>query len=130
MTTVEDKPASVLGLKYCAHQTCPNRVVSGYCPTHSRQKEQQRGSQRERGYTSAWEIRAKLFKQQYPLCGMRPNGQAPVMSQCHEQGLVTPAAVTDHVIPHRGNQELFWDELGNWQSLCFRCHSAKTANGL
>lgn len=123
--------ASALGLKYCAgSQTCPNRVVSGFCHEHSRQKEQRRGSQRERGYTRAWEIRAKLFKQQYPLCGMRPNGQAPVMSCCHEQGLHTLAYQVDHVVPHRGNQELFWDELGNWQSLCASCGSAKTAEGL
>jgi 5-methylcytosine-specific restriction protein A len=36
------------------------------------------------------------------------------------------AAETDHIIPHRGNYELFWDP-NNWQGLCRSCHSRKTA---
>ena len=32
----------------------------------------------------------------------------------------------DHVVPHKGNMRLFWDE-GNWQALCASCHSVKTA---
>lgn len=32
----------------------------------------------------------------------------------------------DHVIPHRGDMELFWDE-SNWQTLCKSHHSIKTA---
>lgn len=35
------------------------------------------------------------------------------------------ATVVDHIIPHRGNEELFWDE-DNWQGLCKRCHDRKT----
>lgn len=35
------------------------------------------------------------------------------------------ATVTDHIIPHRGNEDLFWDE-SNWQSLCKSCHDKKT----
>jgi 5-methylcytosine-specific restriction protein A len=37
-----------------------------------------------------------------------------------------PAAVTDHIIPHRGDKRLFWD-ANNWQALCLSCHGAKTA---
>ena len=43
-------------------------------------------------------------------------------------GVVTPAAVVDHVLPHRGDWSLFWDE-SNWQPLCKPCHDAKTAAG-
>jgi len=35
---------------------------------------------------------------------------------------------TDHIIPHRGDQALFWDET-NWQRLCLPCHSRKTLEG-
>lgn len=66
----------------------------------------------------------------YPLCGMRPRGQPPVMSQCHEQGLATPAKQVDHVVPHKGDPVLFWDEEGNWQSLCASCGSRKSQAGL
>lgn len=82
-----------------------------------------------RGYTRRWDRDAKAFRARYPLCGMRPNGQPPVMSQCHEAQRVTAATVTDHVIPHRGDQQLFWDAAHNWQSLCDACHGAKTKAG-
>ena len=35
----------------------------------------------------------------------------------------------DHIIPHRGDQKLFWDEQ-NWQPLCKDCHDRKTGTGL
>jgi 5-methylcytosine-specific restriction protein A len=37
-----------------------------------------------------------------------------------------PATVVDHIVPHRGDPVLFWDEA-NWQGLCKLCHDAKTA---
>ena len=33
------------------------------------------------------------------------------------------ATVVDHIIPHKGDSDLFWDE-SNWQSLCKRCHDS------
>ena len=61
---------------------------------------------------------------------MRPNGEVPVMSQCYREGRTTPATQTDHVIPHRGNQVLFWDALHNWQALCLECGARKSQAGL
>ena len=37
-------------------------------------------------------------------------------------GRVTPARVADHVVPHKGDAELFWG--GELQSLCPQCHSS------
>lgn len=85
-----------------------------------------RRSAHARGYTKAWAKCSKQFLSTYYFCGMRPNQQAPVMSDCHRRGLKTPATQTDHVTPHRGDQVLFWDE-GNLQALCMSCHSRKTA---
>ncbi|WP_367142722.1 hypothetical protein [Desulfosporosinus sp.] len=31
----------------------------------------------------------------------------------------------DHIIPHRGDKALFWDE-SKWQPHCKRCHDRKT----
>ena len=42
-----------------------------------------------------------------------------------EQGRLVKASVVDHIIPHRGDAKLFWDE-SNWQSLCKSCHDHKT----
>ena len=89
-----------------------------------------RRTARERGYSRRWERAAKNFRVRFPLCGMRPNGQAPVMSRCFEEGRVTAAQQVDHVVPHRGNEQLFWDEAGNWQSLCAACGARKSQAGL
>lgn len=87
-------------------------------------------SARERGYTADWDKRSAAFKRQFPLCGMRPNRQAPVMSECHAENRATAATETDHVVPHRGDHRLFWDWVNNWQSLCAKCHGRKTKAGL
>jgi len=34
------------------------------------------------------------------------------------------ATLVDHVVPHRGDQRLFW-LVANWQALCTACHQAK-----
>ena len=34
--------------------------------------------------------------------------------------------MVDHIIPHKGDEALFWDE-DNLQSLCTPCHNQKTA---
>jgi 5-methylcytosine-specific restriction protein A len=91
--------------------------------------EQQRGNAADRGYDWKWQQAAKRFKRQYPLCGMRPNGQKPVMSECHDKGLYVPGYQVDHVIPHRGHQGLFWNE-DNWQVLCASCGAKKSRAGL
>lgn len=45
---------------------------------------------------------------------------------CEEEGVVEPATIVDHIVPHRGDTKLFWNTEGNWQSLCASCHSRKT----
>lgn len=40
---------------------------------------------------------------------------------CLEHDDVTPAIIADHVIPHKGDEELFWH--GALQSLCEPCHN-------
>ena len=86
-----------------------------------------RRSAAARGYTKRWARATKAFLVRYPLCGMRPNQQRPVMSRCFDAVRRTPATLTDHVVPHRGDSALFWDEANNWQALCRDCHAIKTA---
>lgn len=115
----------------CSEPGCPVVVdKAGPCPTHAGQRDRRRGTARERGYDTRWEEAAATFKVRYPLCGMRPHGQAPVMSRCHEQGRATPVYQVDHVVPHRQDERLFWDMEGNWQSLCRECGARKSAVGL
>jgi 5-methylcytosine-specific restriction protein A len=47
---------------------------------------------------------------------------------CAREKRVEPSTVIDHITPHRGDVELFWD-MANWQAICKRCHDKKTARG-
>ena len=68
----------------------------------------------ERGYTYKWQQAREGFLAKHPLC-----------AHCQAKGLVTVATDVDHIIPHRGDMDLFW-RRSNWQSLCHPCHSIKT----
>ena len=76
-----------------------------------------RGGADARGYNSKWRKARVAFLQKHPLC-----------AECQREGKLTPATVVDHIIPHRGDQRLFWDEK-NWQPLCKDCHDKKTGSG-
>ena len=61
--------------------------------------------------TRRWKRARRLFLAAHPLCVM-----------CTAAGRTSLATVTDHVVPHKGDAELFWDPE-NLQSLCAPCHS-------
>jgi 5-methylcytosine-specific restriction protein A len=114
----------------CGAPGCNVLATKGaYCSDHAADQTY-RGAASTRGYTKRWQRRAASFKDRHPLCGMRPHGQRPVMSQCFDEGRVTAAYQVDHVIPHRGDPVLFWDEEHNWQSLCASCGGRKSRAGL
>ena len=51
----------------------------------------------------------------------------PVCAEC--KWINVPAKmVVDHIQPHRGDLNLFWNR-SNWQTLCKRCHDYKTGRG-
>src|SRR5690606_5681399 len=93
-----------------------------YCQEHLEQKNRERyrrdrrGSAASRGYDHRWRQARDRFLRSNPCC-----------VKCEEEkGLYVPATVVDHVIPHKGNRRLMWDE-SNWQALCKPCHDRKTA---
>lgn len=61
-------------------------------------------------YGHRWTIASKRFLSKNPVC-----------VYCLQVGIVTPAKVTDHIVPHCGDHDLFWDS-NNWQALCKACH--------
>lgn len=65
----------------------------------------------QRGYGYKWQKARERYLREHPLC-----------VYCEREGKVTAASIVDHRIPHRGDQQLFWDER-NWQSLCSTHHS-------
>jgi len=46
----------------------------------------------------------------------------PLCRYCSQTGRVTDATVADHVVPHKGDPDLFWH--GELQSLCDTCHNS------
>jgi len=49
----------------------------------------------------------------------------PLCSYCAKRDKITPASVADHVIPHKGDEGMFWH--GKLQSLCKFCHDSVKA---
>jgi len=74
--------------------------------------EKSRESASSRGYGRRWQAYRAGYLKSHPLCAM------------HEaQGQVVPAEVVDHIVPHKGDQKLFWDP-SNHQALCKQCHDS------
>ncbi|SMQ65922.1 HNH endonuclease [Devosia lucknowensis] len=49
--------------------------------------------------------------------------ERPLCEYCLRREVVEPATIVDHIKPHKGDEELFYD-AGNLQSLCKRCHDS------
>ena len=81
----------------CKHPGCPALIPSGtkYCEVHKA-------------------LHPEEVRSAHPLC-----------EECMKQGKYVKATVVDHVVPHRGDEKLFWDR-SNWRALCKRCHDQKT----
>ena len=70
------------------------------------------GSAASRGYGHRWRKARARYLEKHPLC-----------VKCGEAGHVVTATVVDHIVPHRGDQQLFWDER-NWQPMCATHHNS------
>ena len=75
-----------------------------------------RASAYSRGYTRNWQHARLAYLTLHPLCVL-----------CQAAGRIEAATVIDHIVPHRGDHQLFWDR-SNWQALCKACHDRKTTS--
>ena len=64
-------------------------------------------------WTSRWRKKAKAQIAAEPLC-----------RRCKAKGLAIPATVANHVTPHKGDINLFWN--GPLESSCKPCHDGET----
>jgi 5-methylcytosine-specific restriction protein A len=72
---------------------------------------EQRPSARSRGYNARWDKARATYLAHNPYC-----------KPCQRAGIKALATHVDHLIPHRGDQTLFWDK-NNWMGLCSTCHN-------
>ena len=102
----------------CGQPGCRALVrVGARCPEHTRKKEQERGTSHQRGYDARWRKARLAYLRQHPLCVL-----------CEKEKRITPAEVVDHVVDHKGDQRLFWDEA-NWRALCREHHDKRVDAG-
>lgn len=124
--------ATIKPKKPCAHPGCVKWATHGsYCAEHYaeflRKREEQKKKffanwqekKRQNHYTRPaeqllyrdpkWQKASKIFLMANPICVI-----------CGR-----PATDTDHIRPHKGDYNLFWD-VSNWQPLCHECHARKT----
>jgi len=88
-------------------QKIPNKFQT---PKRQGFKEPGRKNANERGYDHRWRQARLAYLKEHPFC-----------VNCLP--LNVAATVVDHIVPHRGDQVLFWDQ-SNWQSLCKPCHDS------
>ena len=108
--------ASFVPKKPCSWPDCKVLVELGTArfPRHTAPRQafrqlEDRPTAAQRGYGSKWQIAREEFLRVHPTC-----------AKC-----ACRATVVDHIIPHRGDQALFWNR-SNWQGLCKRHHDMKT----
>ena len=106
--------------RHCRKPGCGGVAdASGFCEQHRRDRDRQidhrRGTPAERGYGPEWRKARAVFLVHHPWC-----------VRCEAEGRKRRATHVDHIIPHRGDQALFWDRR-NWQGLCAPHHNAKSA---
>lgn len=109
--------------KPCSKPGCPNLTNGGYCGKHHKQKEREYENSREsaakRGYTREWYAAVAVWRARDP-----ENREFCV--ECKKMGILEPGPITDHIVPHKGDWKLFWDQ-DNWEPMCEHHHNSKTA---
>lgn len=102
----------------CAVPGCPNFACKGgaRCAEHDRLQPRRIARESDALYkTGAWRALRTQQLRRAPLC-----------AECLRAGKIVPATEVDHITPHKGDVNLFFDAK-NLQSLCKKCHARKTA---
>ena len=121
----------------CLQPGCNELATGGRCSQHQKLQPERsdEAKQWHRLYDRRWVVARKAFLSELCEC----NGTSVDCPRCRGSGLPNRfcnvclgerqfviATDVDHVIPHRGDVEKFWNR-SNWVALCHRHHSRKTA---
>lgn len=113
-----------LARKRCIEPNCDAPAAPGSCrcERHKAMRDQMYARTQERTERAAlyaspmWKAVRRAVLIERPFC-----------VECMKQGRYTPAEVVDHIRPHKGDAQLFFDTT-NLQPLCKACHDRKTAS--
>ena len=106
--------------KPCSYSGCPKLTEGQYCEEHKKLTDRnynlyERDKINQKFYQSAeWKAVKKHHLAIEPLC-----------RECKKNGLLTKATMADHIIPIKQGGATLDDN--NLQSLCWSCHSQKSA---
>ena len=110
--------------KMCHAPGCSKPAQGYYCAEHREEAERRRAERQTlfrgtaRKASAEWNSLYRSKRWREPR--FRFLAEHPLCASCG-----APASIVDHIVPHRGDESLFWDE-GNLQALCQACHSRKT----
>lgn len=103
-------------LRMCRAPGCMKLTSEGWCPDHKPKDNHKDSAAWHYLYTNpryGWKKRRSAQLAREPWC-----------RECSDRGKRVRATDVDHIVPHRGNVQLFM--YGELQSLCHSCHSRKT----
>lgn len=92
----------------------------GKCLFHWQAYQERKKQQRKNKESNKW-----YYRKSWKTIRLNYLQQNPFCEECLKEGNHVQAIEVDHVHPHQGNPELFYDQ-NNLQSLCKSCHSRKT----
>ena len=104
----------------CSYPGCPKLVDGQYCEEHKRLVDKQYNEYGRDNFTKnfyktpEWLHARKQHLNQHPFC-----------AECLKAGKRTRATMVDHIVPIKQGGERF--APSNLQSLCWSCHSRKSA---
>ena len=104
--------------RICSHPGCAQTTTGRFCDLHlsgPKKGNKKRPNSYARGYNNRWRKNRAFFLSQNPFC-----------CHCEAREQLEPAIIVDHIVPHRGDMQLFWD-TDNWQGLCRTCDNRKKA---
>lgn len=90
--------------------TKPRQFRPSYTSKQTTEQRTKEAKEYRKLYNYQWTKLRTNYLRRNPLCVM-----------CRMDGKTVMASVVDHIIPHKGDQALFYDE-NNWQPLCKPCH--------
>ncbi len=106
-------------MRVCNVPGCPTLTDQPRCPDHQQQAERERGTARQRGYGTKWQVTRRRYLKRHPIC-CEPDCMRLATDVDHIDGLGPlgprghdPANLRAYCHPHH-SQRTARDQPGGW----------------